>query len=1023
MQTDNNVPGKKSSKVSIVKIILWMLFFIFLFFLIPFFGVPAYLSSDSGKTLILSRVNSAIDGQVKVDSLSMGWFEGVKVQQFDFSDSTGCTKITAKELAARPKYLDLLAGRLTIDQAVIDQPRVVINISGDCAPKTETRKIIVESPNAVASSTFAETKISQASASSVADTPAALLAMANIDLTVKDGDFKFTAPDSNNDMQTLELRNINSKLAIRPLGSKTSFDVSMAVASGNEVSQINTVGSVKTGKNEWSFANTSGEISLEVNDLNIATLGPLFKVLKIDVSAVGRVSAVVDAKVQKGLFENLQAQVAASNVDISGDVLKGDRIQTPSLQADIKLNTTETAVNIDKLKIEADGLTADVKGTIPKTMRSLEDFLKADSPDSLQAQFDCDVAKTFKQVKTIAGFKHDFDISYGRLSGDINTQAQNGKRTLAGKVKLWALEGKFPVKKIVLSKPVELDAKITSQQDKIYVEKFNLDSAFAKANITGTTDNMTYQARFDLAQMQSDVGQFFEINPTLTGDANFAGKAAFAKSILSSTGSGALSKLYIKFQDGKELSESSASITYDFTSDFESGKLTVHSADIVASPGVVNVKDSIFSLKDDSAVQTQVNADIAIELANARQYLMVFTSLDPNALFAGSASGNVLLNAKDKIVDVIVKQITVKNFSLVYPGQETFSQEYLNIAFNGRFDTVNNTRTIENLSFTSPQIKLTGKFTDTEVGKNIKTEGSLVADYNLAAASSLISPFLPSGLAATGKRSDSIWFASTYPKETPALFKSNLNAKATFGFDNAKYMGLNIGKTDFNMKIDNGLMSITPFTSVVNQGKLNFAADANLRTTPSMLKVPGTMKVFDAIQIDSNTTDALLKYSNPLFADATDISGTLTLNTDKMNFPLQSGYKNDIAITGTLSVANMHIGGSSLLSQIIQLTGGSQNPTITVQPTKFILEKGILSYDDMPMTIDEKQVNFSGKIGLDRTMTMTVTLPWTRNSQRIKLPLKGTVDKPEIDVNQLLQDQLKQEFENQIKEGLQKMFK
>ena len=107
-----------------------------------------------------------------------------------------------------------------------------------------------------------------------------------------------------------------------------------------------------------------------------------------------------------------------------------------------------------------------MKGTVPKTMSSFEDFLKADSADNLQAQFDCDVAKTFKQVKTIAKFKEDFDINFGRLSGTINTEAQNGKRTLAGKVKLWALEGKFPVKRIILSKPVEVDAKIISQHNK-----------------------------------------------------------------------------------------------------------------------------------------------------------------------------------------------------------------------------------------------------------------------------------------------------------------------------------------------------------------------------------------------------------------------------------------------------------------------------------------------------------------------------------------------------------------------------
>lgn len=1006
MQTENNEQGKKRSKVSAKKVILWMIIFILLFLLIPFFAIPAWLSSDSGKNLILSKINKAVEGTLKIDSLSMGWFKGVKAQQLDFSDNSGCTTITAKTVAARPRYLALLAGRVAIDEAVIDQPRVSVDVSPRCEEIREEKE-----------------KKKEKEKKEPSQPPAGLLAVSNIDLTVKDGDFKFTAPDANNVVKTLELRNINSKLAIRPLGRESSFDVSLAVASGEEVSQVNTMGVVKTAKKDWSLANTSGQISLEVNDLELSTLGPLFKVLDVNMTAAGRVSATMDAKLEKGQFENLQGAVNASDIDISGQMFKGDRLQTSKLASNVKLSSNEQEINIERLNIEADGLTANVKGTIPKTMRSWENFMSPDSPDSLEAEFDCDVAKTFSQIKTIANFKPDFDINYGRLSGDIDTQAKDGKRTLTGKMKLWALEGKFPIKKIVLSKPVELDAKITSQQDKIIVERLAFDSSFAKANLSGTTENMNYHARLDLAKMQSDVGQFFEIKQTLAGDANLVGKAAYSKGLLSSTGNGTFSNILVKMPDGKDISEPSANIKYDFTSDFNAKQLTLRSAEITASPGKINLKDSIIPLADKPAAQTQIKADMAIDLAKSQHYLRTFTSFDPKAQLAGSAQGDISLIVKDDIIDAITKQIIVRNFSLAYPGQQTFSQENMDLAFSGRFDTANKVYNIEKFTLTSPQIKLSGKLTNAETGQNIKTEGSLKADYNLAAVSSLISPFLPSGLSATGTRSDTLWFSSIYPKQEPALFKSNLNAKATFGFDSAEYMGLNIGKTDFNVNIDKGLMAIAPFTSTVNQGTLNFAADANFRSTPSMLRTPRQMKILDAIQIDRQTTDTLLRYANPLFADALNVSGILNFDCEQMAFPLESGYQNDIAMTGTLAINNMRLGGSSLLGQIIQLTGGSKDPLITVLPTKFVLDNGILSYDDMQMNFDDKSVNFSGRIGLDKTMKMTVTLPWTRGGQRIKLLLKGTVDKPQIDMGQLLQEQMQQELQKQIEKGLKDIFK
>jgi hypothetical protein len=299
----------------------------------------------------------------------------------------------------------------------------------------------------------------------------------------------------------------------------------------------------------------------------------------------------------------------------------------------------------------------------------------------------------------------------------------------------------------------------------------------------------------------------------------------------------------------------------------------------------------------------------------------------------------------------------------------------------------------------------------------------LKANYDLAAASSIISPFTPTGFTATGKRNDSLWFSSTYPKNAPAQLKTNLDAQTTFGFDTAQYMGLDIVKSDFDVRIKNGIMTITPFSTTVNKGKLNFAATANLTTTPVMLEMPNPMKIFDRIQISRQTTDALLKYVNPLFADAVDVSGILNFDCEKLAIPLEKGYRNTTAVIGILSVENMRLGQSSLLGQIIQLTGASQDPIITVQPTKLILADGILSYDNMQMDFEDKSINFSGKIGLDKSMQMTVTLPWTHNRQRITLPLKGSVDRPEIDMGKLIEQQAQQELERQIRKGLEQIFK
>lgn len=1006
MQTENNEPQTVRSKVSIVKVILWMFFFIFLFLLIPFFGIPMWLSSESGRNMIVSKVSRAVPGELKIDDLSMSWFSGVKVSRLDFSDEKGCTKITANELAARPRYLDLLAGRISIDQAVIDQPRITVDMTGGCVPQEPQGKTI---------------KIESESAKpTVSQTPAALLAIANIDLTVRDGDFKITAPDANNDIKTLELKSINSTLAIRPLGSESNFDVSMTVASDRAVSEINTAGKVKTARGGWSFADTSGELTLKVNELDLAALGPLFKIMDVNMSAAGTVSATVDAKIQKGQFEKLLGNVNAKNLDVTGDVLKGDRIQTAKLNSAVSLNTNADAVNIDNLKIETDGLTADVRGKIPKTLTSWEGFMKADSADSLQAKFDCDVAKTFKQFKTIARFKENFDINYGRLSGDINTEAENGKRILSGNIKLWALEGKFPVKKIVLSKPVTIDAKISSQQDKITVEKFAFDSAFAKADLSGTADNMTYQANIDLAKMQSDVGQFIEFKQALFGDVNLVGRAAFKENLFSSTGNGLVRNFTMVMPDGKQITEPSGTAKYDLTADLNAKKLTIRSADVTASVGKINLKESSIPLDEKAEMPMTVRADVAIDLARTKQYLNAFTTFDPKASLAGTAQGDIWFAIKDGVINAATKQLAVKGLSLAYPGQQTFTQEYMNITFSGKFDTVNKISNIEKITIDSPQIKLDGKLSNAETGQNVKTEGAFKADYNLAAVTSLISPFMPSGLSATGNRSDTITFSSVYPKQQPALFKSNLNAKGTFGFDTAQYMGFDIGKTNFDLTVSKGRMTLAPFTTTINQGKLNFGGDADFTSKPSMYKMSKAMKVLDGIQINKKTTDTLLMYINPIFANVLDVSGTLNFDCNELSFPLESGHKEKIYVVGKFDISNLRLANSGLLNQILNAAGGSSGGIFTISPTAFTVKDGIVSYNRMDMSFAGKTVTFSGQIGLDERLNMQVTVPYQLSGSDLTVPLRGTLSRPEIDFGQLLQKELENQLQKQLQNLLRK---
>ncbi|MGA1978957.1 MAG: hypothetical protein ABSG99_00105 [Sedimentisphaerales bacterium] len=254
-------------------------------------------------------------------------------------------------------------------------------------------------------------------------------------------------------------------------------------------------------------------------------------------------------------------------------------------------------------------------------------------------------------------------------------------------------------------------------------------------------------------------------------------------------------------------------------------------------------------------------------------------------------------------------------------------------------------------------------------------------------------------------------------------------------FAKADYFGFHFGPTEADVQIENGLLKIAPFSTTVNNGQLNFAGEANFKQKPTLLRTPGPIQIVKDVQLNDEVARELLTYLNPVFANAVKVSGVANFDCERLAIPLARAAKNDIEVIGTISIRQLRLEASDLLGQILSAAGVSQQGVdITIRPTRFILQNGFLRYDDMQMDIGDNPVNFSGVIGLDKSLNMTVTLPYTTAGRtarvgkevegvRISLPLRGTIDKPKLYLGKLLEGQLKQQLRERLREELKGVLK
>ena len=313
-------------------------------------------------------------------------------------------------------------------------------------------------------------------------------------------------------------------------------------------------------------------------------------------------------------------------------------------------------------------------------------------------------------------------------------------------------------------------------------------------------------------------------------------------------------------------------------------------------------------------------------------------------------------------------------------------------------------------------------------------EGQVSCKYNWADLVIFAGRFLPESLKLEGQREDTISFVGEYPADEPKKLLSDISIKGKLGFEKGEYMALGFGPTEVEIQIQNSLLKIAPFSSTVNNGQFNFAGEVDFKQKPIFLRMPGHVEMVSGVNINDETSRKILAYVNPIFSNAVDINGVVDLSFEQFSIPLSSNQ--DMAeIVGTISVTKLRAQTSELLGRIFSIAKSSlQTNDITIHPTRFILQDGFLRYDDMQIDIGSTSINFKGVIGLDKSLNMTVTLPYATRDRtletdesppgwRVSLPIKGTVDKPELDTDKLLGEQLRDQIKEKLIEGLDKLLK
>ncbi len=336
----------------------------------------------------------------------------------------------------------------------------------------------------------------------------------------------------------------------------------------------------------------------------------------------------------------------------------------------------------------------------------------------------------------------------------------------------------------------------------------------------------------------------------------------------------------------------------------------------------------------------------------------------------------------------------------------------------------------------------------TKAGMKAVARGQMT--YDAATVADKLRPWTGDYLKVSGQRTEPV--EVTWQSSPSGNWAESLQAKMQLGWDNAGVVGIDIGKADVPLVVENGRFR-SKATIPVSQGALRWDLDCDLGGVPMIVKQAPEM-VLENVAITPQMCQGWLKYVAPLVADVTSVQGQLSLNIDRAEIVPSDSMRQTIA--GDLQVKNVTVGPGPLADQILTIvqqvralrkSGNGQSPSqssawlqMPEQNIQFAMEKGRVVHRNLKLQAGDIAITTEGSVGIDGGLELIASVPilkdWVDGTpalaslagQNIQVPIRGTIQKPQLDFNaftsigrQVAESAVSGAIQKQFDKGLNKL--